>query len=61
MMEERLTEAERILLLRVLFAQTPRNGPVPPLLLRLISLMSGTDTTVICERAYPAYPAREAG
>ena len=54
MIEERLTEAERRLLVRALIAQAPRRGPTPPLLLRLISLCSGTDTTVICLRTYPA-------
>lgn len=57
MIEERLSDAERRAVIDALLAQVPRSTPSEALL-RLISLFSGTDTVVVCHRAYAARSIR---
>jgi hypothetical protein len=62
MIEEVLSDADRRFLLDLLMRQVPEREPPHPQVMRLIGRLSGSDTVLVCQRAYlsgPQFPEPE--
>jgi hypothetical protein len=60
MIDEPLTDADRRFLLGLLHREVPAAGPPSEQVLRLLRQLSGSDTVVVCHRAYPSAHSRKA-